>query len=486
MLHKIIKCLQLICLSILVACSTTKKSEQPIVTNEASKPNILILMPDQFRSDMMGCAGQPDIITPNIDQLAGDGIRFTNAISGGPVCCPTRTTIQTGLYIHEHGITNNNLPMDTNHTTIAEILVDEGYATGFIGKWHLDGGKPKDGVGGYIPEGEQRQGWQGWHGYEKSHEFFEVWDFDENGKKVRLEEYDWEPTWQTDKALEFIETNTKQDKPWCYYIAYGPPHNPFQCPKEYLDMYDPASLVLPPDVENTLDPDELIEVRRLRQIYYGQVTAIDHEVGRLVNGLNKMKISENTIILFISDHGDILGSHAHEVKERYIKNGKSLEYYLRTKGKPYITVMRTPLIVKWPNAIEPGRTNDVLVNSVDLAPTLIDLAGIKVPEKMSGHSMVGWGVGNDGPKQEALYTGLYTGKQAWRGVWGGRYLYSNLDYQVLYDHYTDPYETKNLFNDPEYKELQSEMQLKLEKLAEQTGDPMLAKIKGTVVAQKLN
>jgi hypothetical protein len=100
--------------------------------------------------------------------------------------------------------------------------------------------------------------------------------------------------------------------------------------------------------------------------------------------------------------------------------------------------------------------------------------------------MVGWGVGNDGPKQEALYTGLYTGKQAWRGVWGGRYLYSNLDYQVLYDHYTDPYETKNLFNDPEYKELQSEMQLKLEKLAEQTGDPMLAKIKGTVVAQKLN
>ncbi|MEQ6120631.1 sulfatase-like hydrolase/transferase [Reichenbachiella sp. MALMAid0571] len=464
-------------MSLTIACTSGKKENTSADKDENEPPNILILMPDQFRADMMGVAGHPDVLTPNIDQLAGDGIRFTNAISGAPVCCPTRATIQTGLYIHEHKVTNNNMPMDTTLTTIAELLGNEGYATGFIGKWHLDGGIPEESVGGYIEEGAKRQGWQDWNGYEKSHEFFEVWKFNEKKEKVRVEGYNWEPTWQTDMALNFIKKNTEEKKPWCYYIAYGPPHNPFQCPQNFLNMYDPNKIVLPPDVENELDQDELKEVRRLRQIYYGQVSSIDHEVGRLVEGLDKMKISDNTIVLFISDHGDILGSHSHEVKERYIQEGKKLEFYLRTKGKPYITALRTPLIIKWPAVIKPGKVNDVLVNSVDIAPTLIDLAGVKVPSKMSGQSMAGWCISDNGPKQDALYLGLFQGKNAWRGVWDGRFLYSTLDYEVLYDHYTDPYETKNLFNDPDYSELKKEMQSKLEKLAISTGDPIISEIR---------
>ncbi len=362
-----------------VACAAPKKEDKANVNNGNRPPNILILMPDQFRADMMGVAGQPDVLTPNIDRLANGGIRFTNSISGAPVCCPTRATFQTGLYIHEHGVTNNSMLLDPAKTTIAEILADAGYATGFIGKWHLDGGIPEESVGGYIEEGPRRQGWQDWNGYEKSHEFFEVWKFNDKKEKVRVEGYNWEPTWQTDKALDFIQRKTEEKKPWCYYIAYGPPHNPFQCPQEYLDMYDPDKIVLPPDVTKELDEEELKEVRRLRQIYYGQVSSIDHEVGRLVDGLDKMDIDDNTIVLFISDHGDVLGSHAHEIKDRYIKAGKSLQYYLRTKGKPYITAMRTPLIIKWPAVIQPGKINDVLVNSVDIAPTLLDLASLKVP-----------------------------------------------------------------------------------------------------------
>lgn len=476
MTHKLKQHFWLFWLYLLVACSPGKKNNQSATPKEPTKPNILILMPDQFRADVMGVAGHPDIITPNIDRLAGDGIRFTNAISGAPVCCPTRATIQTGLYIHEHGVTNNNLLMDPKLTTIAEILGNEGYATGFIGKWHLDGGIPKESVGGYIEEGPRRQGWQEWNGYEKSHEFFEVWEFNDQKEKVRVEGYNWEPTWQTDKALDFIKRKKEEDTPWCYYIAYGPPHNPFQCPQEFLDMYDPSSLSLPPDVENELSPDELTEVRRLRQIYYGQVTAIDKEVGRLVKGMDQMGVSDNTIVLFISDHGDILGSHAHEVKERYIREGKSLQYYLRTKGKPYITAMRTPLIVKWPSSIKPGRTSDVLVNSVDLAPTLLHLAGLDIPPQMSGLSMAQWCLGDSGPKQDALYVGLFDGHEAWRGVWDGRYLYSTLDYPVLYDHYTDPYETRNLYDDPDYEELQRKMHGKLEALSLKTGDPLLPTI----------
>ena len=226
MTNKITKRLQLFCLSILVACSTTKKSDQPIA-KEATKPNILILMPDQFRTDMMGCTGQPDIKTPNIDQLAGDGIHFTNAISGGPVCCPTRATIQTGLYIHEHGITNNNRPMDTSHTTIAEILGDEGYATGFIGKWHLDGGIPGESVADLLKRAKKGKAGKIGMAMKNLMRFSKYGTLTKMVKKVRLEEYNWEPTWQTDKALEFIENKTQEKKPWCYYIAYGPPHNPF-------------------------------------------------------------------------------------------------------------------------------------------------------------------------------------------------------------------------------------------------------------------
>ncbi len=446
---------------------------------QTEKPNILVIQPDQLRADMMGCAGQPDVLTPNLDRLAAEGIRFTRTVSGGPVCCPFRASFQTGLYIHEHGVARNNVLLDTNLTTFAEILVEDGYRTGYIGKWHLDGGVPPE-VGGYVEEGERRQGWQDWNGYEKAHEFFEVWEFDEHKQKRRVEGYHWEPTWQTDKAIAFMQENEANGDPWCYYVAYGPPHNPFQCPQEYLDLYDPKALTLSPPLLSTLTDDEEQKVRRLRQIYYGQVTAVDVEIGRLMDALDAMEIAENTIVFFVSDHGDVLGAHAAEVKERYLQEKKVLTYYLRTKGKPYTTALRVPFIIRWPGQIEPGQVNDVLINSVDLAPTLLDLAGQPVPAHMSGRSMAGWCISDDGPEKQALYLGLWENQQAWRGVWDGRYLYSNLDYQVFYDHQNDPHEIDNLFNQPEHRQAQRSMEEKLLELAEATGDPILPRLEAAI------
>lgn len=453
------------------ACGVDHSTEQA----EEKSPNILIIQPDQLRADILGCAGHPDVLTPNIDKLAAQGIRFSRSVSGGPVCCPFRASFQTGLYNHEHGVARNNVLLDTAHVTFAELLVEQGYATGYIGKWHLDGGVPAT-VGGYVEEGARRQGWQDWHGYEKAHEFFEVWEFDENKQQKRVEGYNWEPTWQTDKALAFMKKNTAVDKPWTYYLAYGPPHNPFQCPQEYLDLYHPDSLQITPELLQSLTTDEQKEVRRLRQIYYGQVTAVDKEIGRLMAAIDQMNIEENTIIFFVSDHGDVLGAHAKEVKERYLREKKPLTYYLRTKGKPYITALRIPWIISYPGTIAPGQINDVLVNSVDLAPTLLDLAGLEVPENMSGRSMASWCTGNEGPQREALYLALWEDKQAWRGIWDGRYLYANLDYQVFYDHETDPYELNNLFGDPRYAEEQRMMEQKLLDLVKSTGDPILPRI----------
>ena len=160
------------------------------------KPNVLVIQPDQHRGTVMGCAGDSQVKTPNLDRLASEGIRFSRCASSSPVCSPFRGTMQTGLYCHTHGVDVNNILLDPELITFADLFADAGYATGYIGKWHLDGGKPRGG-GGFIESGPRRAGWQEWHGYQKGHEFFEVWDYNENRERVQIEGYDWEPMWHT-------------------------------------------------------------------------------------------------------------------------------------------------------------------------------------------------------------------------------------------------------------------------------------------------
>ena len=206
---------------------------------DKKRPNILIIQPDQHRGSVMGCAGDINVNTPHLDQFAEEGIRFTKCFSASPVCSPFRGTMQTGLYCYQHGVVRNNIQMDTDLKTIAEYYVDSGYATGYIGKWHLDGGWPdpwphgrKKGMPlnlGYVPP-QNRQGWQDWLGYEKSHQYFNVAKINEQGKAVKIPGYDWEPEWMTDEALRFIRQKERENKPWMYYLAYGPPHLPNECP----------------------------------------------------------------------------------------------------------------------------------------------------------------------------------------------------------------------------------------------------------------
>ncbi|MDX1286267.1 MAG: sulfatase-like hydrolase/transferase [Draconibacterium sp.] len=295
------------------ACKTEPKN---------NKPNVLIIQPDQHRADIMGCAGNTMVKTPNLDKLASEGVHFTHAASASPVCCPFRATMQTGLYNHEHGVVENGIQLDYDFKGIAEFFVENGYSTGYIGKWHLEGFIPKEGVGGYVPEGPARQGWQEWYGYEKSHEFLNVWKFNENKEKVLVEGYDWEPTWHTDMALDFIKRKTDEEKPWCYYIAYGPPHKPEQCLPKFLDMYNPDEFELPPGSEN-MDEKTKQELREVLQMYYAQVTAVDYEIGRLEKGLKELGVDDNTIIIYTSDHGDVLGSNNKEIVQKYIETNRT-------------------------------------------------------------------------------------------------------------------------------------------------------------------
>lgn len=456
-------------------CTPGNKENKPV------RPNVLIIQPDQHRADVMGCAGNTTVITPNLDKLASVGVRFSNAVSASPVCCPFRATMQTGLYIHEHGVVTNGIQLKRELKTIGEIFSENGYATGYIGKWHLEGIYPEDGYGGFVEPGEARQGWQEWNGYEKSHEFFKVWRFDEKKDKVRVEGYDWEPTWHTDMTLDFIKRKTEENQPWCYYVAYGPPHKPEQCTPEFLAKYKPEDFVLNPDAEKNRTEDEKKELRKLLQLYYAQVTAVDFEVGRLQKGLKDLGVDKNTIVVYVSDHGDVLGDHKVEIVQNYIETKRNLDNTIRTKGKPFSTAFRIPFIITGPGVKNPGSVYDALVSSVDLAPTILDLANLEVPMHMQGKSMANWFRKGKGPDQPYIYMGLYDGEEAWRAVWDGDFMLSMLDYDLFYHYADDPFEMDNLFNNRDFKNKKEEYEQLLLKLAKETGDPILPRLEEAVV-----
>jgi len=450
------------------ACAAAVQLTLPILARGAAatpakRPNVLVIQPDQHRGTIMRCAGDEQVITPNLDRLAAEGVRFANCASSSPVCSPFRGTFQTGLYPHTHGVDRNNVLLDPKLTTFAEVFAGTGYATGYIGKWHLDGGIPREQPGGYIMPGPRRQGWQEWYGYEKNHEYFDVWKYDDNQKKARVEEYDWEPAWHTDMALDFARRHRDRNGPWLYYVAYGPPHLPQQCPEEFLEMYDPNAFRLAPDVVGRFSAEKEKELREILQVYYGQVTAIDFEVGRLLKGLRESGVDRDTIILYTSDHGDKLGSHCSPNR-------------LRGKAAPFANAFHIPLMIRWPAKIRPGQVHDCLVSSVDLAPTILDLAGLPIPSAMQGDSMATWCLTGKGKSNEALYMGLQgarTAGKAWRAVWDGRYVYSPGIFDVLYDHQEDPYEMRNLIDLPDYADVRSRLATLLLRLAERTRDPFL-------------
>lgn len=456
---------------LLLGCSTIIPVEEELKENR--KPNVLIIQPDQHRGSVMSIEGDPDAFTPNLDKLASQGIRFTNAISGAPVCSPFRASLLSGMYIHKHGVVGNNILLNPDYKTLGNIFEDAGYATGYIGKWHLDGGIPEEKVGGYIEEGERRQGWQEFMGYEKSHEFIEVWKYDANKNKVRVKDYNWEPTWHTDVAVDFIQRKTDEGKPWCYYLAYGPPHLPEQCPEDFLGQFDPASFTLPPDIQNKLSSKEQEKLRKQLQMYYAQVAAIDCEIGRLMQSIKEMGVDKNTIIIYTSDHGDVLGSHNEDIAQQYKALGVDRSSSLRTKGKPYISAMDVPLLISWPERIHSNQVCDALVNTVDITATILDLADLERTPNMQGVSMADWTLGKQGPKKDALYIGLAQGAKAWRGVYDGRYLYSTHGWPVLYDHKTDPYEMNNLYNSSEHAALKERLHQLTIKKAQEFEDPIV-------------
>lgn len=437
----------------------------------AERPNILLILPDQMRASAMGCDGNAQVKTPNIDRLAAEGVHFKRTYANVPVCCPARSILLTGTYPHINGMVANDLRLREEQVTLAEILKQSGYRTGFIGKWHLDGG-PRD--PGFVPPGPRRQGFDFWAAYECHHRHFQPTYFRDTPQMITVRKF--EPEASCDFAVEFLQSQPK-DQPFFLTVQMGPPHDPYGAPEQYARQYIPERIIPPPNWQPGSERRQAPAGNRpvgasfvpqvppggLEEIaaYYAAITAVDDQVGRLIKTLADEGMDENTIVLFTSDHGDMLGSHG-----------------MRRKRKPHDESARVPGIIRWPAGVKKGAEVETLFSHIDMPPTLLSLAGLPVPENMQGAdlSRVARGESTDGP--DAVLLQIFVPfnpdqiSKPWRGIVTTRYTYARFEDAawVLFDRQKDPHEMDNLVGKPAHAQLQQELDAKLAALMKQRGD----------------
>ena len=436
--------------SILAATAGTAIHSFASPNPEKRRPNVILIFPDQMRADALGCMNNPDIQTPNLDHLASQGIILQHCFANTPVCCPARACMLTGQFAHKNGMTANDLRLRESSITMAKRFRQEGYRTGFIGKWHLDGGAR---MPGYVPTGPRRLGFDFWAANECNHSHFDSSYFKDTPEPVAIKKFEAE-TW-FDEASAFVQQS--KDQPFFLMIAPGPPHDPYKAPPPFEAMYDPQKLTMRPNWKEGV----LMGSRKDIASYYGMISAIDFQVGRFIKTLDDLGIGEDTIVFFTSDHGDMLGSQA-----------------VRLKRKPWEESIHVPGILRYPRIIPPGQKSDILISHVDFAPTLLSLCGLSIPGGMQGQNVSAQILHKGDAEPDSVFFqifGPYEGGgilQGWRGVRTKRYMYARMQDQpwVLYDVKKDPYELCNLVTDPHSKSILADMEGKLQEWMKKSGD----------------
>lgn len=433
-----------------------------------SLPNILLIFADQMRGMDMGCAGNSDVITPNMDRLAEEGMYFSRAYANTPVCTPSRGSLLTGLYPLSHLAITNDLPITTNTTSIGKILKSTGYYTGYIGKWHLDG-VPRD---KFTPPGPRRLGFDDfWAVWNCSHDYFNAYYYKDTPEAIPIRGY--EPIGQTDLAIEFMERALREKRlPFSLVISWGPPHDPYwMVPDEYKSKYSPDKITLRPNVKlNTRkflsSEDSILSPQETITNYYAAITALDEQLGRIIDFIKDSDLINDTIIMFTSDHGDMLWSQG-----------------MMKKQLPFEESIKIPFIISWPRHIPAGKKSDVLISIVDIVPSILGLLGIKMCEKIDGTdlSRVFLGLENNGPdsvflQEIVVVDEKYEQIEEWRGIRTTKYTYARWqsgEGWVLYDNESDPYQIVNLIDNPKYKSVREELERILQYWLKSTNDHFL-------------
>ncbi len=418
----------------------------------APRPNVVWFMPDQWRGQALGSMGDPNAQTPHLDRLAREGLQFRNTVANTPVCCPARALLMTGQYCHTNGMVANDLRLRESHVSIAKTLSQNGYRTGFIGKWHLDGG-PR--LPGFVPPGPRRHGFEYWAANQCSHDHFNATYFRDDPTPRSMPKFEAEG-W-TDLALEFLDGQKSDGRPFFLMVAPGPPHDPYGAPEEYLRRHDPAALQL----RKNYIPGPRVPDRKAIAAYYAACTAVDDQVGRLVKELDARGLGQDTAFLFFSDHGDMLGSHG-----------------LRLKRKPHEESIRVPGLVRYPRAVRPGRVENGLFSHIDIPATTLGLCGIAPPKTYQGRDCSATVLGKKrGTQPDAFFQifGPYAGDGtpgAWRGLRTDRYMYARFQDKpyALFDLERDPDELENLAGQAAARSLEAKLEAILRGRMEESGD----------------
>ncbi|TWT79139.1 Arylsulfatase [Planctomycetes bacterium CA13] len=443
------------------AFTTTVLLLAPSLANADQRPNIVFFLSDDHRADVLGCAGHPVVKTPNIDHLAARGERFENAFVTTSICAASRATLFTGLFERTHGYTFGKPPISAAHVSDSypAQLKAAGYRTGFVGKF------------GVKVEGDQLA----------INEMFDSFVTVGRGQQGVGESTQHFTDIAGDKAIEFVATNAA-DKPFCLSVSFNAAHaqdgdktNHYPHPATESELY--ADIKMPrPELDGGVHFDSQPEFlrdsmnrdryfwrwdtpekydRNMRH-YFRMLSAMDRNVGRVMEQLNKQGLTDNTVIVFMGDNGYYMGERG-----------------FAGKWSHYEQSLRVPLIVCDPRIDEgAGKVNENIALNLDIAPTLLDLAGVDIPARFQGRSLADQ---NDGVTRRGFFCEHRMQNDRipkWEGYRGTRYVYANYYEQesggeLLHDLKEDPNQLTNLVDDPEYNKRLIEMRARTEELSKQ-------------------
>lgn len=395
-----------------------------------SSPNIILVLADQLGARWLPIYGNGAVSTPHLERFARQSTVFERAITTAPVCTPYRGCLLSSLYPSQTGVLENGQSYPADVKSLADHLNEQEYQTHYVGKWHLSGAPQEN---RWVPP-ERRAGFQnfiGWESHHVDHYAGLIWQDDpDTARKMLGHETDA----LTDLALQQLEQCSNDDVPFFLMLSYQAPHPPCTPPDTYLQLYDCHDLVTEPNADASAwfkheawraDYD----IKRFRQLYFGEISHLDAAFGRLIDALNRLDLSDNTILVFTSDHGEMAGAQG-----------------IFGKGVMYEESLHVPLIVRAPGQSNGSRNNHP-VSTVDLMPTLLDYAGGCADSSFEGISLrrhVEGTVASSDRIAISEYHNFCASTEQWKLITEGRTLTAS----ELYDIVEDPYELTNRLDDP--------------------------------------
>ena len=431
-------------------------------TGFSQQKNIIFIIADDHRYDAMGFMKKiPWLETPGLDRLATGGMHIRNAFVTTALCSPSRASVLTGMYAHSHTVVDNAAPEPENILYFPQLLQKAGYQTAFFGKWHM-------GNEGDFP----RKGFNHWEGLRGQGEYYNP-SLNINGKRTKFTDSTYIADLLTDHALDWMKKQNKR-QPFFVYLSHKGVHAMFQPAKRHKGKYKNKPVPLPPSYNLTATDeykkhgipewvkeqrnswhgvdhmyDGLIDFETFYRSYLETLLSVDESVGRVLDYLKENGLDQNTLVMYMGDNGFSFGEHG-----------------LIDKRHAYEESMRVPMIAMCPAIIKKGTVTDALVQNIDVAPTLLEYAGVSSSPNMQGKSFLGVLSGNSQVHRDKIFYEYYweyhyPQTPTMYAVRNGRYKYIHYyglwTQNELYDLEKDPYEMENLITDPKYREMTKDL-----------------------------